>query len=85
MKLETHLDPTKPYDRVILKFNQTHAPFKPNILNDNGIEDKIHKTINAMKFTNILEAPIIVIHPLQSLTYTENADKLFDLNMEEFI
>lgn len=67
-----------------LNFNQTHAPFKPNILNDNRIEDKIHKTINAMKFTNILEAPIIVIHPLQSLTYTENADKLFDLNMEFF-
>ena len=27
MKLDTALDPDKPYDRIMLRFNQTHADY----------------------------------------------------------
>lgn len=67
-----------------LQFNQTHAPFKPNVLCDNMIENKFHRIINVMKFTSILGAPIIVVHPLQHLPHDEKAEELFDLNMSFF-
>jgi len=67
-----------------LTFSQTHAPFKTKISNDTELKELIKKTIECIKFSKLLGARIMVVHPLQHLPYQEKANELFDLNMRFF-
>ncbi|MBP3329599.1 MAG: sugar phosphate isomerase/epimerase [Clostridia bacterium] len=65
-----------------LKCYQAHAPF-PSAKKDDkvfnaGIKEKI---IRSMEIAAFLGAEMIVVHPMQHLPYTMNAEKLYELNM----
>ena len=64
-----------------LKCYQAHAPF-PSAKKDDkvfnaGIKEKI---IRSMEIAAFLGAEMIVVHPMQHLPYTMNAEKLYELN-----
>ena len=65
-------------------FNQAHAPF-PSSKPDEEITKKIFDDITrSMYYASLLGAKIIVVHPKQHLTYSEegNPEKLFEQNVE---
>lgn len=63
--------------------NQAHAPF-PSSVGDPEKDREIYKKIvRAMEIASIVGAKIIVVHPLQHLTYAEagNPEKLEEMNV----
>ena len=66
--------------------NQSHAPFpssQPDLPKHAEYNAVIHdRIVRAMETAAILGAKNIVVHPKQHLPYWENAQTLFDMNME---
>jgi len=67
-----------------VSFNQVHAPYKTKIDDNSEIDILAEKTISCIKFSKILGAKTMVVHPLQHLVYSENADELLELNFNFF-
>lgn len=69
-------------DSIGIVCNQAHAPFHSSC----GIPEKDEETFNlivrSMEIASILGAKINVVHPKQHLTYAENIEKLFNLNVD---
>lgn len=61
--------------------NQAHAPFPSSV----GVEEKDEKIyqniVRSMEVASILGAKIIVVHPVQHLTYAEHPQELFEMNV----
>ena len=72
------------FEQYGLSFNQTHAPYKTKVSKESEIDELIDKIIECINFTHILGAKTIVIHPLHHLPYSENTEKLFEMNMQFF-
>lgn len=69
-------------DNLGIICNQAHAP-APSSCKIPEENEKIFEIITrSMEISAILGAKIIVVHPKQHLTYAENIDKLFELNMD---
>ena len=61
--------------------NQAHAPF-PSSVGDPDKDAKIYDSIvRSMEIAAILGAKIIVVHPVQHLTYAEHPQELFEMNV----
>ena len=68
-------------DEIGIVCNQAHAPFH-NGFGAEGNEWMMDRVIKSIEIAAILGAKIIVVHPIQCLNYAENAQKLFDMNVE---
>lgn len=61
--------------------NQAHAPF-PSSVGVKEKDEKIYENIvRSMEVASILGAKIIVVHPVQHLTYAEHPQELFEMNV----
>lgn len=72
------------FEQYGLSFNQTHAPYKTKVSKESEIDELIEKIIECIYFTHILGAGTIVVHPLHHIPYSENIEKLFEMNMQFF-
>ena len=64
-----------------LYFNQAHGPF-PCSKNDDEYNEMIYgRILRSIEIAGIVGAKCIVIHPMHHLPYTDNADKLKEMNM----
>lgn len=62
--------------------NQAHAP-APSSVGDPDKDKEIYKRIiRSMEAASVLGAKIIVVHPVQHLTYAEHPEELFEMNVE---
>ena len=65
-----------------VRFVQAHAPF-PSSRDDEVYNTSIkEKIIRCMEACAIMGVEIIVVHPIQHLSYMNNVETLFDMNME---
>lgn len=63
-------------------FNQAHAPF-PSTVGDENVDKVIFKSIiNSMEIASKLGVKTIVVHPVQHLKYSENKERLKEMNYE---
>lgn len=69
-------------DRIGIVCNQAHAPFPTSTGDDEKDEEIFTLVVRSMEVAAYLGAKIIVVHPKQHLNYLENAEELFELNME---
>lgn len=61
--------------------NQAHAPM-PSSVGVKEKDEKIYENIvRSMEVASILGAKIIVVHPIQHLTYAEHPQELFEMNV----
>lgn len=67
-----------------LDFNQTHAPYNSSLSSDGELNELVNKSIECIKYTKILGAKMMVVHPLQHLPYDEKSEELFELNISFF-
>ncbi len=68
-------------EKIGIVCNQAHAPF-PSGVGDAEKDEKIFDSIvKSMEVAAYLGAKIIVVHPIQHLPYLENAEELFNINM----
>ncbi|MGM9682295.1 MAG: sugar phosphate isomerase/epimerase family protein [Eubacteriales bacterium] len=67
-----------------LKIVQTHAPFQFKNWDDPEHFENIifARTVRSLEISAILGAEVCVVHGLQYIPYDENAEKLFDMNMD---
>ena len=62
--------------------NQAHAP-SPSSVGKADEDEKIYKRIiRSMEAAAVLGARIIVVHPVQHLTYAEHPEELFEMNVK---
>ena len=62
--------------------NQAHAP-APSSVGKPEEDEKIYKRIvRSMEAAAVLGAKIIVVHPVQHLTYAEHPEELFEMNIK---
>lgn len=66
-----------------MRFTQAHAPFPSSDADPVKTEEIFQSIVRSMEHASILGVDIIVVHPIQHLTYIEgdNAEKLFEMNM----
>lgn len=69
-------------DNVGIICNQAHAPFPTGVGKEPDDENIFKKVVRSMEIASILGARNIVVHPKQHLVYADNAEKLFELNVE---
>lgn len=69
-------------DSIGIACNQAHAPFHSSCGDPEKDENIFNMIVRSMEIAAILGAKIIVVHPKQHLTYAENAEELFKLNVE---
>jgi len=71
-------------DSIGISFNQAHAPFPSSKPDDAYTMETFGHIVNSMKNAALLGAKIIVVHPKQHLTYSEDGvpEKLFEENVE---
>lgn len=69
-------------DEIGIACSQSHAPMPSSVGDDESDEKIFKKLVQSMEVASILGAKIIVIHPKQHLCYAENAEKLFEMNVE---
>lgn len=72
------------FEQYGISFNQTHAPYKTKVSKESEIDELVDKIIEYINFTHILGAENIVVHPLHHLPYSENSERLFEMNMQFF-
>ena len=67
-----------------LKIVQTHAPFNMNYWGDpEYFRNEILPTVErSVAVSGLFGAKVAVVHPLHFLPYHDNAEKLFEMNME---
>lgn len=65
-------------------FNQAHAPFPSSNLDPVKNQQCLEDVISSIRHASYLGAPVIVVHPMQHLTYLDegNPERLFEMNME---
>ena len=61
---------------------QAHAPFPSSYPDAEKTELRFAQIVQGMKNASYLGAPMIVVHPYTHLSYAENADEIFELNLE---
>ncbi len=66
-----------------MSFTQAHAPFPSSDADPVKNEEIFQSIVRSMEHASILGVDIIVVHPVQHLSYDEddNAEKLFEMNM----
>jgi len=66
-----------------LVFNQAHAPFPTSDADPVKNQQCFEEVVKSMREASYLGAPIIVVHPMQHLTYLDegNPERLFEMNM----
>lgn len=69
-------------DEIGIVCNQAHAPFPSSTGDGKKDEEIFDRIVKSMEVAAYLGAKIIVVHPKQHLPYLENAEELFELNME---
>ncbi len=61
--------------------NQSHAPYHSSV----GIPEKdakiYQRIVRSMEASAVLGAKIVIVHPLQHLTYAEHPEELFEMNV----
>ena len=62
--------------------NQAHAPFHSSCGDLEKDEKTFNMIVRSMEIAAIVGAKIIVVHPKQHLTYADNVETLFNLNVE---
>ena len=65
-----------------LVFNQGHAPFPSSVMDETRTKEIFDDIVCSIKNASLLGIRAIVVHPYFHLDYTDNKDKLFELNME---
>jgi len=71
-------------DAAGILINQTHAPFSfgKKYGDEAAFREFVVPTIKrSLEISAILGAKTVVVHPMQHLTYADNAETLFELNM----
>ncbi len=65
-------------------FNQAHAPFHSSSSDPVWTEKRFFDIVRSMRNASYLGIPVIVVHPIQHLTYNDSGvpERLFELNME---
>ena len=61
---------------------QAHAPFPSSYPEADKTELRFEQIVQGMKNASYLGAPMIVIHPCTHLNYDENAEALFEINLD---
>ncbi|MBE6749720.1 MAG: sugar phosphate isomerase/epimerase [Ruminococcaceae bacterium] len=69
-------------DKIGIICNQAHAPFGSSCGIPETDEIIFKQIVRSMEIASIMGAKIIVVHPKQHLTYAENTEELFNLNVE---
>ncbi len=69
-------------DALGIVCNQAHAPFHSSCGDPEKDENIFNLIVRSMEIASILGAKIIVVHPKQHLTYADNVEELFNLNVE---
>ncbi len=69
-------------DEIGIVCNQAHAPFASSCGDPEKDEEIFKSIVKSMEIASILGAKIIVVHPKQHLEYADNAELLFEMNME---
>lgn len=68
-------------DAIGITCNQAHAPFASS-QGDDKDEWRFETIVRSMEIASILGAKCIVVHPKQHLTYINNKQALWDMNIE---
>ena len=79
---EYALELRKIADEAGIICNQAHAPMHNKCGNPEFDKTFMPKILRAIECASILGAKIIVVHPIQCLTYAENADLLKEMNIK---
>ena len=61
---------------------QAHAPFPSSYPEAEKTALRFEQIVQGMKNASYLGAPMIVVHPCTHLDYAENADELFEFNLD---
>ena len=61
---------------------QAHAPFPSSYPEADKTELRFEQIVQGMKNASYLGAPMIVVHPCTHLNYDENAEALFEINLD---
>ena len=61
---------------------QAHAPFPSSYPEEDKTELRFEQIVQGMKNASYLGAPMIVVHPCTHLNYDENAEALFEINLD---
>ncbi len=61
---------------------QAHAPFPSSYPEADKTALRFEQIVQGMKNASYLGAPMIVVHPCTHLNYEENADELFEYNLD---
>ncbi len=69
-------------DSLGIPCNQAHAPYHSSCGDPEKDEKTFNMIVRAMEIAATLGAKIIVVHPKQHLTYADNIEELFKLNVE---
>ncbi len=69
-------------DGLGVSFNQAHAPFHSSF-SDAARTKKAYEIISrSLEFAALMGIPNIVVHPMQHLSYPQNAQRLKEMNLE---
>lgn len=71
----------KTADKAGIICNQAHAPMHSKFGEPEFDHTFLPKILRAIECASILGAKIIVVHPIQCLSYSENADQLREMNI----
>lgn len=69
-------------DRAGIVCNQAHAPFPSSEGSEEKDEEIFARIARSVEAASILGAKVIVVHPMQHLTYVENVEELKKLNLD---
>ena len=69
-------------DSLGIPCNQAHAPYHSSCGDPEKDEKTFNMIVRAMEIAATLGAKIIIVHPKQHLTYADNVEELFNLNVE---
>lgn len=72
------------YSKAGVPIVQTHAPFQFKQMQDpNVLKDKFYPTVvRSIEVSAALGAKCVIVHPMHHIPYYENAQELFDMNMQ---
>ncbi len=77
-----HAEELKEYSEACnIICNQAHAPFPSSVGEPEKDAQIYNNIVRSMEVASILGAKLIVVHPVQHLTYAEHPQKLFEMNV----
>ena len=68
-------------DSIGIVCNQSHAPFPSSVKEEEKNPEIFKKIVRSMEVASILGAKIIVVHPMQHLSYADHREELFKMNV----